>query len=94
LITDGNSNINSQDTIPEAQRLRELGVHVIVVAINYDGEMDRVEMDAIASQPAAQNVFWVNDYSDLSGVEGAIFAKLSSPGRLPYHVGTLRYIIL
>lgn len=81
LITDGNSNINSQDTIPEALRLREQGVHIIVVAIDYSGEMNRQEMDAVASQPAAQNVFWVNDYSDLSGVEGAIFAKLSSPGK-------------
>uniref|UniRef100_K1P7C8 Collagen alpha-1(XIV) chain n=1 Tax=Magallana gigas TaxID=29159 RepID=K1P7C8_MAGGI len=39
MITDGNSNVNSIDTIPEGIRLREAGVHIFVIAINFAGDM-------------------------------------------------------
>lgn len=80
IVTDGNSNINTVDTIPEAIQLREAGVHIFVIAIDYSGDMYRQEVDEIASQPPHQNVFWVNDFSDLEGVAGALFNKISSPG--------------
>ena len=80
IVTDGNSNINTVDTIPEAIQLREAGVYIFVIAINYSGDMYRQEVDEIASQPPHQNVFWVNDFSDLEGVAGALFNKMSSPG--------------
>ena len=80
IVTDGNSNINTVDTIPEAIQLREAGVHIFVIAIDYSGDMYRQEVDEIASQPPHQNVFWVNDFSDLEGIAGALFNKISSPG--------------
>lgn len=80
MITDGNSNVNSIDTIPEGIRLREAGVHIFVIAINFAGDMYRQEMDDIASQPPDQNVLWVNSLSELPEVGSAVFNKLSSPG--------------
>ncbi|XP_021375367.1 uncharacterized protein LOC110464458 isoform X14 [Mizuhopecten yessoensis] len=73
IITDGVSNINSQRTIPEAVLAREEGVRVYVVGI---GLVDTRELEAMASDPIEDNVFNVQSFEDLEGLDEQIFSSI------------------
>ena len=73
IITDGVSNINYRRTVPEAEQSRDVGVHIYAVGI---GLTDTRELDAMASSPASDNSFAVNDFDELSGLERRIFAAI------------------
>ena len=80
VITDGVSNINSRRTIPEAELSRNVGVHIYAIGI---GLTDTRELNAIASLPASDNSFAVNDFDELSGLEKRIFSAICE-GMLNY----------
>ena len=63
VITDGQSNINKRNTIPEAVESRIEGVHVMAVTVLPDDPS--LEIKGIASDPDSYNMFNVNKFSDL-----------------------------
>ena len=66
FMSDGHSNINRQDTIPNAIQLRQTGCVVIVFAIGTDIGWD--ELNGIASDPLNRTVFVIGSYSQLSNI--------------------------
>ena len=73
VITDGVSNINARRTIPEAESARDIGIHIYSVGI---GLTDTRELYGIASAPAEDNTFAVNDFDELVGLEKRIFSQI------------------
>ena len=65
LITDGISG-NTPLTVLAAEFAKSTGIHLIAVGI---GLINIDELNAIASAPAASNVFRVNNFVGLSGIE-------------------------
>ena len=84
LITDGVSNINAQRTIPEAKRARDAEIHIYAIGI---GLSDTRELDAIASVPASENSYAVQDFDELRGLDKRIFSAIC-PGSLALHKDT------
>jgi len=80
VITDGVSNVNSRRTIPEAVNAKGAGIHVYAIGI---GLTDTREVSAIASPPAADNMFNVQDFDELAGLEDRIFSSIC-PGEISY----------
>ena len=71
VITDGVSNINSRRTIPEAEQARAEGIHIYAIGI---GLTDTTELDGIASQPASENSFAVQEFSELRNLRDTLFS--------------------
>ena len=63
LITDGVSNINSFDTIPEAEKVRADNILLYGIGI---GLSDTTELSQIASPPISENMFVVQNFDELS----------------------------
>ncbi|CAG5124867.1 unnamed protein product, partial [Candidula unifasciata] len=72
VLTDGVSNVNSQQTVPYAQLAHEDGIHIYSIGV---GLTDYRELDGIASPPAEQNSFKVSDFDELQAVDDIIFAS-------------------
>ena len=67
IITDGNSNINEENTIPFAIDARRNGAHLIVVSI---GDMlNMLELKGMASMPVASNLYAATSWRDLPGLQ-------------------------
>lgn len=75
IMTDGVSNINYRRTIPEADVAKEKDIHIYAVGI---GLKDLKEVNGIASEPASTNVFAVNTFDELEGLDEKIFAATCS----------------
>ncbi|KAK3599021.1 hypothetical protein CHS0354_012500 [Potamilus streckersoni] len=73
VMTDGISNINARRTIPEAQQARAAGIHIYAIGI---GLSDTKELDAIATPPARENSFAVQDFNELAGLAVRIFSSI------------------
>ena len=71
VVTDGVSNINSRRTIPEAEQARKQGIHIYAIGI---GLTDTTELDGIASQPASENSFAVQEFSELRTLRDQVFS--------------------
>ena len=63
IVSDGYSNINHEDTIPQAIQARIKGIHLAVATIENDP--NNLELKGIASDPDEQNIFNVRRYSQL-----------------------------
>ena len=64
LLTDGNSNVQRDKTIPNAQKLKDSGVDVLVIAVG-DQHMTGIdEMAHVASYPPAEFLFRVEKVGD------------------------------
>lgn len=75
IITDGVSNINFARTLPEAEKARKKGIHIYAVGIALQ---DLKEVNGIASEPASENVFSVNTFDELEGLDETIFESTCS----------------
>lgn len=64
LLTDGQSNVNSHDTIPAAEALKQKGIKVITVGINIQ---DTAEIKAIASSD--NDVFLAESFKSLQDIK-------------------------
>ncbi|KAL3854733.1 hypothetical protein ACJMK2_013983 [Sinanodonta woodiana] len=73
VMTDGISNINARRTIPEAELARTAGIHIYAIGI---GLSDTKELDAIATPPARENSFAVQDFNELAGLAVRIFSSI------------------
>lgn len=65
VVTDGNSNIQRDQTIPQAIQLKGIGTRVMVIAVGNYGDSGRKEMKDIASYPPEENLFFVDDFNDM-----------------------------
>ena len=65
VVTDGNSNIEEYQTVRQASELRDTGTRVMVIAVGRYGDSGRKEMTDIASNPARDNFFNVDDFDDM-----------------------------
>ena len=74
IMTDGNSNINSEDTVPLANSLVNQGVRVMTVGIG--SAMNRGELDSMASSPESENTFTLEDASQIATVAGDILDQI------------------
>ena len=70
ILTDGNSNVNPELTVPDAIDARVKGIQVIVVSIGTD--LNMLELRGIASQPHVSNLFPVDGYRDLAGISSRV----------------------
>ena len=81
LVTDGQSNIKRHLTIPNANKLKNMGVAIYVVAvgsnINGIGEMARVAGTNDPYRPVQNYLFRVRNYSGFLGVTKMVVKKVS-----------------
>lgn len=66
VITDGNSNINEQDTIKEAIAARQAGIHIFVVSVGK--QINTIELKGMASEPVRSNIYEVERFQDLQSI--------------------------
>ena len=65
VVTDGNSNIQRDQTVTQALQLKGIGTRVMVIAVGNYGDSGRKEMKDIASYPPGENLFFVDDFNDM-----------------------------
>lgn len=80
VITDGQSNINTQRTIPEAERARDAGIDIYAIGI---GLAETDELKGISSQPLNKYLFTVDDFSELEGLRKTLFKSICT-GKIGY----------
>ena len=56
-MTGGQSNVDVHQTIPNARRLKNMGVEIFIVAVGNLGTRAIKEMANIASPPAEKHIF-------------------------------------
>lgn len=79
LVTDGISNINARKVIPEARKAWANGIHIYTIGI---GLSDTTEISNIATPPASENSFAVEDFDKLKSLPGRIFRGKCKAGIL------------
>lgn len=65
VVTDGNSNKQSHQTVPQAIQLKGIGTRVMVIAVGNYGASGRKEMKDITCYPPGENLFFVDDFNDM-----------------------------
>ena len=65
VMTDGLSNIQPDQTVPQARLLKGIGTEVLVIAVGNFGAAGRKEICDIASQPCSDTVFDLRNYRDM-----------------------------
>lgn len=81
LVTDGISDINSRKVLSEARKARQNNIHIYTIGI---GLKDTTEIYNIATPPASENSFPVQDFDKLEGLPKRIFegkCKRGNTGR-------------
>lgn len=87
LITDGRSNVKKNLTVPNADRLKRLGVHIYVFAVGSYipgiGEMVQVAGSSSSSKPDDyQNyLFRLTNYNQFWNFSSLVVTKLASSGK-------------
>ena len=76
LLSDGRSNIDTAQTTAQAQRAKNSGIRVISIVIGQDVGM--AEMEEVASTPEEDNVFVLNDVSNIDDVASDVLDLLCS----------------
>lgn len=66
LITDGESNVEKLQTLPEASALKAMGVEVFVVGVGT--QINRIELEALASQPLNTHLFTLDTFPSLDKI--------------------------
>ncbi|CAH1788337.1 unnamed protein product [Owenia fusiformis] len=79
VLTDGNSNVNELETLPQAREARNAGIHLFAAAVGK--EINMGELRGIATDPDVKNVFQVADLSDLVDIVSAIADPICKDGR-------------
>ena len=68
VVTDGESNGNP---IKSADEARSEGIHIFVIGIGSNLDIDQLK--GMANKPAEENMFLVNDFSDLDPIKEQVF---------------------
>ncbi|CAC5426245.1 unnamed protein product [Mytilus coruscus] len=70
ILTDGWSNISSQRTFSEAEQARAKGINIYSIGI---GLRDTRELNDMASEPASENSFNIQDFDEFAAVSDQVF---------------------
>lgn len=62
VITDGGSNIQSDQTVVQAKLLKNIGTEVLVLAVGNFGASGRKEINSIASDPPKENILYLYNF--------------------------------
>ena len=84
LITDGQSNVNKHLTIPNADKLKKLGVHIYVFAVGsyISGIGEMVQVAGSSSNPNPDDyLFRIKGYHQLWEFTKLVVTKLASTGK-------------
>lgn len=68
VITDGGSNIQSDQTVEQARLLKNIRTEVLVLAVGNFGASGRKEINSVASDPPKENVFYLHDFPNMLAV--------------------------
>ena len=68
VVTDGNSNIQRDQTVTQALQLKGIGTRVMVIAVGNYGDSGRKEMKDIASYPSEKNFYVVDNFNVMEQV--------------------------
>uniref|UniRef100_A0A0B7BC59 Uncharacterized protein n=1 Tax=Arion vulgaris TaxID=1028688 RepID=A0A0B7BC59_9EUPU len=79
VVTDGQSNVNNHETLPEARELKSIGVTIISVAIGLE---DQSELRGLTSPPVEDNLIEVSNFEDLRKLSHLIVKPLCSDANL------------
>ena len=82
-MTDGESNIKNHLTVPNAQKLKRIGVKIFVVAVGNKNMPGIPEMAQVASRPPETHVFRVEKNSDAKYVFELALEKVSNNKYIP-----------
>ena len=74
IITDGESNINHMDTLPEARLLKSAGVTMITVAVGFAEQT--TELIGLTSPPLTSNLIRVENYDALHNLKNKLLNPL------------------
>ena len=84
MLTDGNSNVDQENTLPEAIRAKLKGIHIIVISIGRKNSINLLEINGIASNPDSANVFFVDRYNALAGLKDQLVKSVCN-GKCGFH---------
>ena len=79
LVTDGQSNIDQGQTVPNAKKLKDDGVEVFVIGVG-DFSSGIEEIVQIASLPVEDHVLRVKSYGDMIDVVKLVIKEIN-PGQ-------------
>ncbi|CAG5136835.1 unnamed protein product, partial [Candidula unifasciata] len=79
VVTDGQSNINHEQTLPEARQIKAAGATIVTVAIGLE---KNYEIQGLTSPPLDENIVEVTDFDGLSRLSRLIVAPLCSDTNL------------
>lgn len=74
VITDGRSNVNQGNTIPEADRARQRDVEMYVAAVTDQADMG--EVNAIANDPDSTHVVRLRNKNDVNSAASSLLDRL------------------
>ena len=74
IISDGDSNVNNGNTIPEANQMRNQGIRVFSLATGDSPDM--AEMNGIANDPDSEYVYRVRNSGEVDSVVGRLLDYL------------------
>ena len=66
VVSDGDSNVNEGNTIPEADRMRNQGIRVFSIATG--NSPDLAEMNGIANNPDSEYVYRLRNLGEVNAV--------------------------
>lgn len=78
VITDGQSNINTFNTVPQAEVARAAGIEVYAIGI---GLTETEELKGISSKPLEKYLHTVEDFTELEGLKKYLFTSMC-PGNI------------
>ena len=84
LITDGVSNMDANDTIPEAHTTHKAGIHVYSIGIGLVGFTQ--EIDEIASPPSDVNRCVVKNFGELKSIEEKFVRQMCLGRNLTWNI--------
>lgn len=74
IVTDGESNIQNTQTLPEARLLQNTGATLITVAVGFT-EVS-AELTGLTSEPVTENLIRVDNYDSLSQLRNKLVEPL------------------
>jgi len=78
ILSDGNSNINAQDTVPTAIEARNKGITLIAFAVGTD--VNEFELRNIASEPYSRSIRTVKSWKDFPSIKNDLVSAVCDAG--------------
>ena len=77
IITDGVSNIEHYETVPQAHLAQDAGIHIYAIGV---GLAETTELERISSSPSEENTFVVQNFDELDVLMYKVFEQFC-PGK-------------